>query len=115
MTSLNEFKNDSRVNVYDNTATAQKNWAKSWGLSWWFDLWRYKEYKINNLMYRTGKVFTRHTNYSVTKFYLDNNEISKKEFMDKIKNLIFRPKPIIPIPINKNVSKNEKTVQLSLF
>lgn len=110
---LNEFKNDARVETFDNTENAQKNWSKCWGLGYWEDLWRYKEYKIGTLKYRTGKVFKRHTNYSLKKFYYKDNEISEKEFKEKISLIEFKPKEII---IKENlISKNKKVKQMSLF
>lgn len=110
--TLNELKTDSRTIFYDNSDNAAKNWSKCWGLGWWFDLWRYKEYKLGALMYRTGQVVFRHRKESLTKYYINENETSKKEFMECLSLLSYQPKEF-----KQNLSKNNtpKAVQLSLF
>ena len=77
--NLNEFKSMATL-TYDNRSVASKNWSKTWGMGWWMDLWHYKEYSIGCLKYRTGKVYFRHHSENVTKFYVDDKEVSRKEF-----------------------------------
>lgn len=104
--TLNELKNDNRTLFYDNAEKAAKEWSKCWGLGWWFDLWRYKEYKLNNLTYRTGKVYFRHHNESIRKFYIDGKEVTQKTFSAALSEIEYQPKEIyIPTPKSETAPK----------
>lgn len=107
--SISEFKEMSTL-THDNRQTASENWSKSWGMTWWMDVWFYKEYSIGSLKYRTGQVVTRYTKYNVTKYYIADKEISKKEFFEMASTIEYKPK-------NKVIytQPKPKYQQLSLF
>ena len=107
--NLNEFKHMA-ILTHDNRATASKNWSKTWGLGWWMDLWYYKEYSIGCLKYRTGKVYFRHYSKNVTKFYVDDKEVSRAKFFELANTIEYRP-------TNEVASTQSKPQyrQLSLF
>ena len=107
--TISEFKEMATL-THDNRATACENLSKTWGLTWWMDVWFYKEYTIDNLKYRVGQVVQRHRKYSVTKYYLDDKEISKKEFFEKANAIEYKPKNRVIYTQPK-----PKYQQLSLF
>ena len=92
--NITEFKQMATLS-HDNRSTASKNWSKTWGIGWWFDLWSYKEYSIGCLKYRTGKVYLRHHSESVTKFYVDDKEVSKAKFFELASLIEYRPKDVV--------------------
>lgn len=81
--TIQELKNESsrRGNTYDNSEQAGRNWSRSWGLTWWRDVWFYKEFRLGNIIYRTGKVRLRHRSYTNTEYRINNQSVSKREFM----------------------------------
>lgn len=90
--TLKEFKSMAQRDgaTYDNSEEAAKEWGRTWGMSWWRSLWRYKEYTYGGYTYRTGKVYTRHTNYSYTEYCMGRTEITKKNFMEAIRNMEYK-------------------------
>lgn len=90
--TLREFKRMACCygKMYDNSEEAAKEWRRTWGLSWWRNLWRYKEYTYNGYTYRSGRVYTRHTNYMQTEFLAGENEIPKRDFLKAIKNMEYK-------------------------
>lgn len=112
--TLAELKTDKRTSFYDNTEKASKNWCKCWGLGWWFDLWQYKEYKIENLTYRTGKAYFRHHNESIRKFYIDGNEVTQKAFLAVLDKIEYQPKQIY-VPIRKSSTRTKETARQLCF
>lgn len=108
--NLNEFKHMA-ILTHDNCSTASKNWSKTWGLGWWMDLWYYKEYSIGSLKYRSGKVCFRHHSENVTKFYVDDKEVSRKEFFELASSIEYIPKNVV---VNAQPNKPQYQ-QLSLF
>ena len=107
--TISEFKEMATL-THDNRATACENLSKTWGLTWWMDVWFYKEYTIDNLKYRVGQVVQRHHKYSVTKYYLDDKEISEKEFFKMVGTIEYKPKNRVIYTQPK-----PKYKQLSLF
>ena len=89
MTTIQEFKQAALTNghFYDNSSKAASNWSCTWGLTWWRDVWFYKEYRLGNLTYRTGKVCMRHRSYSNREFCIDNNHASEKEFLKALASI----------------------------
>ena len=82
--TLQEFKSESarRSPIFDNSENASRVWSRSWGLGqYWRDLWFYKEYRLGNLVYRTGKVHRRHDSYTMTECSIDGNIATKNEFI----------------------------------
>lgn len=73
--------------VYDNKDKAHNAWVKSWGFEYWRDCWAYKEFRVLNMTYRTGRVYRRHGSYTHTE-YLINNEVVEvstwRTFMRKL-------------------------------
>ena len=108
--TINELKADARTIFYNNKEKAAKNWSKCWGLGWWFDLWQYKEYKLYNLMYRTGKAYFRHHSESIVAYYIDGKEVSRKEFLSILSTITHQPKQSVTIAKTKETAK-----QLELF
>lgn len=97
--TLSEFK-EMAIMTHDNSETAAKNWSKGWGLGYsWFELWRYKEYTLGTLKYRTGKVVYRHGSESVTRFYINNESVSRKAFFKAANEIEFKPKVYEPIEV----------------
>ena len=107
--NLNEFKQVATL-THDNGPVASKNWSKTWGMGWWMDLWHYKEYSIGSLKYRTGKVYYRHRNENITKFYVGDEEISREKFFELAGTIEYRPKNVVIYTQPK-----PKYQQLSLF
>lgn len=108
--NLNEFKSMATL-TYDNRSVASKNWSKTWGMGWWMDLWHYKEYSIGCLKYRTGKVYFRHYSKNVTKFYVDDKEVSRAKFFELASAIEYIPKNVV---VNAQPNKPQHQ-QLSLF
>lgn len=90
MTTIQEFKQAAITNghFYDNSSKAASNWSRTWGLTWWRDVWFYKEYRLGNLTYRTGKVCMRHRSYSNREYCIDNNPASEKEFLKALASIL---------------------------
>lgn len=110
--TLKEFKSMAQRygSVYNNKESASKEWARTWGLSWWRSLWYYKEYTYKGYIYRSGKVFTRHTNFSQTEFLFGKTEISKSDFLRAIKQMEYKE----PETAIQSVPRKQKTcIQLS--
>lgn len=81
---LHEFKSESarRSPIIDNSENASRVWLRSWGFGqYWRDLWFFKEYRLGNLVYRTGKVHRRHDSYTMTECSIDGNSVTEKEFV----------------------------------
>lgn len=100
MTTIQEFKQVALTNghFYDNSSKAASNWSRTWGLTWWRDVWFYKEYRLGNLTYRTGKVCMRHHSYSNREFCIDNNPASEKEFLKALASI---PAPAV-VPVSSS-------------
>ena len=84
---LHEFKYESarRSPIIDNSENASRVWSRSWGFGqYWRDLWFFKEYRLGNLVYRTGKVHRRHDSYTMTECSIDGNSATEKEFIKYI-------------------------------
>ena len=82
--TLQEFKSESarRSPIFDNSENASRVWSRSWGFGqYWRDLWFFKEYRLGNLVYRTGKVHRRHDSYTMTECSIDGNSATEKEFI----------------------------------
>ncbi len=87
--TISDFKQvaKSRGGFYDNSHKAGENWARTWGLTWWRDVWFYKEFRLNNLVYRTGKVCMRHSSHSRTECIIDDREVTDKDFRRAIADI----------------------------
>lgn len=72
----------------DNRESAMTEWSRTWGLSWWRSLWAYREYTLGHLVYRTGKVNTRHYGYQHTEFLINGNEVGKTAFIKEFAKLL---------------------------
>ena len=107
--TISEFKEMATL-THDNRKTASKNWSKTWGIAYWLDVWFYKEYSIGSLKYRVGQVVNRHTKYSLKKYYLADQEITEKEFLEMARTMENKPK-------NRMIGTQPqpKYQQLSLF
>lgn len=82
--TLQEFKSESalRSPIIDNSENAAQVWSRSWGFGqYWRDLWFFKEYRLGNLVYRTGKVHRRHDSYTMTECSIDGNSATKNEII----------------------------------
>lgn len=82
--TLQEFKSESarRSPIFDNSENASSVWSRSWGFGqYWRDLWFFNEYRLGNLVYRTGKVHRRHDSYTMTECSIDGNSATEKEFI----------------------------------
>lgn len=95
--TISDFKQvaKSRGGFYDNSHKAGENWARTWGLTWWRDVWFYKEFRLNNLVYRTGKVCMRHHSYSCTECIIDGHKVAYKDFRRAIADLPFSA--VVPV------------------
>ncbi len=74
--------------THDNRESAMKEWGRTWGMSWWCSLWAYREYTLGHLVYRTGKVNTRHSGYQHTEFLIKGNEVGKTAFIKEYAKLL---------------------------
>lgn len=81
--TLQAFKNEAarRGHTFDNSDNAAHAWSLSWGLTWWRNVWFYREYRLGNLTYRTGRVRTRHNSYTHTEYRINDAEVSQREFL----------------------------------
>ena len=87
--TIQEFKQEAtrRGNTYDNSSKASENWSRCWGLGyWWRDLWFYKEYRLGNMIYRTGRVRRRHCSYSVEERIIDGQTVDTRHFNKALKD-----------------------------
>lgn len=87
--TIQEFKQEAtrRGNTYDNSSKASENWSRCWGLGyWWRDLWFYKEYRLGNMTYRTGRVRRRHYSYSVEERLIDGQTVDTRHFNKALKD-----------------------------
>ena len=87
--TIQEFKQEAtrRGNTYDNSSKASENWSRCWGLGyWWRDLWFYKEYRLGNMIYRTGRVRRRHYSYFVEERLIDGQTVDTRHFNKALKD-----------------------------
>ncbi len=79
---LKAFKREAmrRGGFYDNGPAAGAYWAKTWGLGFHDLLWRYKSYKVGNMLYKSGPVVLRHGKYTNTVCYIDDQPVSEYRF-----------------------------------
>lgn len=109
--TIQEFKQEAtrRGNTYDNSSKASENWSRCWGLGyWWRDLWFYKEYRLGNMIYRTGRVRRRHYSYSVEERLIDGQTVDTRTFNKALKDF---QAPALSADERKNIADHERQIR----
>ena len=85
-----EFKKIAVKNgeVYDNKEKALDAVAKSWVLAFWRDCWKYKEFRLLNMTYRTGRVIRRHYSYNYTEYLINGEVVSVNVWRAAMRKLV---------------------------
>lgn len=86
--TLNDFKREAelRGNFYDNSESAAKQWARTWGFTYWRLVWFYKEYKVGNMVYRSGHWRGRHGGCKITECEINGEKVSEYRFKKALGN-----------------------------
>lgn len=109
--TIQDFKQEStrRGNTYDNSSKASENWSRCWGLGyWWRDLWFYKEYRLGNMTYRTGRVRRRHYSYSVEERLIDGQTVDTRTFNKALKDF---QAPVLSADERKHIADHERQIR----
>lgn len=80
-----------RGNYYDNGPAAMAYWAKCWGLGYHSRLWAYKEYRLGDMLYRTGKVRLRHGSYTSTDYMIGGEHVARYRFFKTLETFAAPP------------------------
>lgn len=89
--TLQEFKSIAihRGTFHDNHANAAKGWAKGWGFGFiWQERWFFKEYKVGNLLYKSGIVRGRWSGERVTHCFIGTDQVSEYKFKKALASFV---------------------------
>jgi len=113
--TLQDFQREARYrgNFRDNSDNAMAAWWKGWGLgSWWEDRWCFKEYKIGNITYKSGKVHMRHGSYTITLCYIGDEQVSEYKLKKFLLTFDYpKPTPEEQAYIDKQRSETEELLR----
>lgn len=74
--------------VYNNKEKAGDAVAKSWGLAYWRECWAYKEFRLLNMTYRTGRVYRRHESYMYSEYLISNKVVDVNTWRAAMRKLV---------------------------